>query len=260
MNILDKIIEYKKNEVKLISKINPIEQLQYSQRLFQIRDFKSSLSNKELSIIAEIKFKSPSSGQILENQVPTSIAKSYEKNGASAISVLTDNHFFGGNLDYIHQVKSNCNLPILRKDFIISEYQIWESFQAGADAILLISDALKLDVLIDLYQLAIDLGMSVLVESHSKEALKNSFKLNPEIIGINCRNLKTMKTDLNWFKTCIDEINSSEIKIAESGINSQTDLNYIMELGYNGSLIGTSLMKTGNPGYALAELLNRVPA
>ena len=197
-------------------------------------------------------------GVIVENLSPTEIAKSYENNGASAISVLTDYKYFGGNLDYIHQIKAVWDLPILRKDFIISEYQIWESFQSGADAILLISDTLDLEKLKDLYQLSIELGMSVLVESHSKIALQNVLKLNPHIIGINCRDLNTMQTDLKWFKSSVKELDSIEIKIAESGISSSKDLEYIQKLGYNGVLIGTSFMKTGNPGIALAELLNRV--
>jgi len=260
MSILNKIIEHKKSEIELNSQINPIEQLKSSQRLFQIRDFKKALSSKNISIIAEIKFKSPSEGLILENSMPKKIAKSYKDNGAAAISVLTDSQFFGGNLDFIHQVKAHCNLPVLRKDFIISEYQIWESFQSGADAILLISDALDFEKLKDLYQLSIELGMSVLVESHSKIALQNALKLNPHIIGINCRNLNTMQTDLKWFESCFKELNSIGIKIAESGISSSKDLDYIQKLGYNGVLIGTSFMKTENPGMALAKLLNRVVA
>jgi len=260
MSILNKIINHKKSELEIISKITPIEQLKSSQRLFQIRDFKSTFLQESISIIAEIKFKSPSAGIISENQSPTTIAKLYEKNGASAISVLTDNYYFGGNLNYIHQVKAHSNLPVLRKDFIISEYQIWESFHAGADAILLISDALDFSKLKDLYQLANELGMAILVESHSEDSLDNALQLNPEILGINCRNLNTMETDLKWFENCIHKLNSIKFKIAESGIHTTSDIDYIQNLGYSGALIGTSLMKTGNPGNALAELLNRVPA
>ena len=259
MNILKEIIEHKKSEVKRLSEISPIEQIKESQRLFQIRDFKSALNEQNISIIAEIKFKSPSMGVILENLSPTEIAKSYENNGASAISVLTDYKYFGGNLDYIHQIKAVCNLPILRKDFIIFEYQIWESFHAGADAILLISDALEFSQLENLYNISTELGLSVLVEAHSKTALENALKLNPEIIGINCRDLKTMETNLDYFESTISEIKSVKIKVAESGIHNSDDLKYISEIGYSSALVGTSLMKSGNPGLALTNLLNRVP-
>ncbi|MBC8196637.1 MAG: indole-3-glycerol phosphate synthase TrpC [Candidatus Marinimicrobia bacterium] len=259
MNILDKIIEKKQTEIEIASKINPIEQLKETQRLFKIRDFKNSLISNDISIIAEIKFKSPSAGNLLKNILPGKISKSYEMNGASAISVLTDNHFFGGNLNFIHEVKSNCEIPVLRKDFIITEYQIWESFTFGADAILLISDALEFEKLKDLYQLSKELGLSVLLESHSKKSLDNTLKLNPEILGINCRNLKTMETDLDWFKNCIPNINHECIKIAESGIKNPNDLQLIKNLGYNGALIGTQFMKSGKPGNALAKILGRVP-
>jgi indole-3-glycerol phosphate synthase len=259
MNILNKIIDQKKIEIEMASRINPIKQLKETQRLFKIRDFKYSLKSDNISIIAEIKFKSPSEGILLKNILPNEIGKSFEINGASAISVLTDSHFFGGKLDFIHEVKSNCNIPVLRKDFIISEYQIWESFTFGADAILLISDALEFEKLKDLYQLSKELGLAVLLESHSNESLDNALKLSPEILGINCRNLKTMETDLNWFENCISNINYDCIKIAESGISKPQDLQYIKNLGYDGTLIGTGFMKSGIPGNALAEILGRVP-
>ena len=146
MNILEKIIDSKLLEVAEKSKIIPIERLQDSQRLYAIRDFKNSLQSNYIDIIAEIKRKSPSMGDILPNSSPKEIAKQYMENGASAISVLTDEPFFGGKLDYISEVKAVVDIPILRKDFIITEYQIWESYHAGADAILLIADALAQDL------------------------------------------------------------------------------------------------------------------
>ena len=152
MNILEKIIDSKTKEIAEKTKIISIERLQDSQRLYEIRNFKQSLQNNHIDIIAEIKRKSPSMGDILTNYSPKEIAKQYAKNGASVISVLTDEPFFGGKLDYISEVKSVIDIPVLRKDFIISEYQIWESYHAGADAILLIADALEQDQMNTLYQ------------------------------------------------------------------------------------------------------------
>ena len=172
---------------------------------------------------------------------------------------MTDNKFFGGNLDFIQQVKAVIDIPILRKDFIISDYQVWESFQAGADAILLIADAIDISLLTDLYLLAKELGLHVLIETHSHKFIQPILQLNPEIVGINCRNLKTMTTDLNWFDDIINILPSSCIKVAESGINSNKNLLHIAHIGYNAVLVGTSLMKTGTPGTALAQLLQREP-
>ena len=260
MNILEKIILHKQEEVKERSRVTPIERIKGSQRLYAIRDFKSALTQEGVSIIAEIKRRSPSSGDILADADPAVVAKAYKQNGAATISVLTDHEFFGGQLEFIQQVKVVTELPILRKDFIISEYQIWESFQAGADAILLIADAIDQSLLTDLYYLTTELGMHVLLETHSLDNLYTIINLNPEIVGINCRNLQTMQVNLNWFESVLNELSADCVKVAESGIKTQDDLNYISQLGYDAALVGTNLMKTGNPGTALAELLNRVPA
>jgi len=259
MTSLEKIVNFKKEEVNALSKIVPIEKLKDSQRLFNIRDFKESLNNNNISIIAEVKRKSPSENNIFLDAKPADIANEYEKNGASAISILTDNNFFGGQLDFINLVKSVVNIPILRKDFIISEYQVWESFYSGADAILLIAEAIDFELLSSLNSLAVELGMHVLLETHDIKNINKIISLNPEIIGINCRDLKTMKTHLNWFSVAIKELPQSIIKVAESGIYFNSQLQEIESLGYNAALIGSSLMKTKEPGYALAKLLNRSP-
>ena len=208
MNILEKIILHKQEEVIERSRVTPIERIKGSQRLYAIRDFKSALTLEGVSIIAEIKRRSPSSGDILVDADPAAGAKAYEQNGAAAISVLTDQEFFGGQLEFIQQVKAVTELPILRKDFIISEYQVWESFQAGADAILLIADAIDEGLLTDLYHLAAELGMHILIETHSAENLQLMRDLNPPIVGVNCRNLKTMTTDLNWFEQVVGQLPS----------------------------------------------------
>jgi len=260
MNILGKIIEHKQEEVDAQSKIIPLERLQKSQRLFAVRDFKKALEEEEIRIIAEIKRQSPSEKNIYANADPVKVAKSYQLNGAAALSVLTDSHFFGGHLDFVQQVKTTVDLPVLRKDFIISKYQVWESFHAGSDAILLIADAIDFSLLSALYNLASELGMHVLIETHSVEYLDNIASLNPQIVGINCRNLQTMETDLSWFESVYSTLPADCVKVAESGIKTNDDVSNISYLGYDAVLVGTSLMKTGAPGTALAELLQRVPA
>ena len=260
MNILEKIIAHKHKEVDAQQKIIPLDRLKKSQRLFAVRDFKNALKGEDIQIIAEIKRQSPTEKDIYPNADPAEVAKSFKSNGAAALSVLTDSHFFGGHLDFIQKVKTVVDLPILRKDFIVSEYQVWESFYKGADAILLIADAIDFNLLSALYSLATELGMHVLIETHSVKHLDNIISLKPAIVGINCRNLQTMETNLELFETVLNKLPSDCVKVAESGIKTQDDLNYISQLGYDAALVGTNLMKTGNPGTALAELLNRVPA
>jgi indole-3-glycerol phosphate synthase len=196
-------------------------------------------------------------GDILPNSTPKKIAKAYATNGASAISVLTDEPFFGGKLEYISDVKAEVKIPVLRKDFIISEYQIWESYFAGADAILLIADVLDFSQLNTLYELARELGLHVLVETHDLDLITIIASLSPEIVGINCRNLKNMETDLNWFTQAIELLPANSIKVAESGIFKNSQLEFIETLGFDAALVGTSLMKSGEPGRALAHLLHR---
>ena len=196
-------------------------------------------------------------GDILPNSSPKEIAEQYAANGASVISVLTDEPFFGGKLEFISEVKSVVDIPVLRKDFIISEYQIWESYHAGADAILLIADALEQDQMNTLYQLACELGLHILVETHNFDLIPTIAPLNPDIVGINCRKLKNMETNIQWFSEAIDLLPPNSIKVAESGIFESSHLSFIEGLGFDAALIGTSLMKTGEPGHALGHLLQR---
>ena len=258
MNILKEIIEFKLSEVKELSRITPLERIQDSQRLYSIRDFYGALANEGIQIIAEIKRRSPSSGDINMKADPGEIAETYANNGAACISVLTDQRFFGGQLEFIQQVKGVVELPILRKDFIISEYQIWESFHAGADAILLIADAIEESMLKDLYQLAVELGLHVLIETHNVDHLKWISDLRPGIVGVNCRDLAKMETNINWFGDIATDLLPSSIWIAESGIKKHSDLEYIYKSGFHAALIGGHLMKSEYPGVALAELTQRV--
>ena len=214
MSILKEIIEHKRLEIKECAKITPLERIKDSQRLYSIRDFCGPLKNDGVQIIAEIKRRSPADGDINIKADPSNIAKAYNRNGAACISVVTDHHYFGGNLEFIHKVKSAVKIPVLRKDFIISEYQIWESFHGGADAILLISDAIDMFLLKDLYQLSTELGLHVLIECHNADNLKWISDLKPDLVGVNCRNLEKMETDITWFEHIIGALPPNSIYVS----------------------------------------------
>ena len=254
MNILDVIIEQKLLEIALQSVKVPLNHLKSMERTIPLINFKDTLSQLGIQIIAEVKRKSPSKGEIQESIDVLKIAKDYEKNGATAISVLTDKKFFGGSLDVLTSIKEQVKIPILRKDFIISEYQVYESYLAGADAILLIAEALDFIQLKELYGLAKYLGMDVLVEFHSEASINKVLEVDPEIIGVNSRNLETMKVDINWFEKMAPNLPQNVVKVAESGIKSSNDLDFISQLGYAAALIGTSLMKSESPGKTLKKL------
>lgn len=218
------------------------------------------------SVIAEIKRKSPSAGIIRESFDPVAIALAYEKAGATAISCLTDTHFFGGKLEFIEQIRSAVALPVLRKDFVVDEYQIWEARAAGADAVLLIAEVLSEGQLLDGMILAQELGMTSLVEVHDME---NLLKVQQHIgfphagyclLGINNRNLETMTTDLNHTIRMIDVVDSPRNVVSESGISEPEDLDRLRALGVHIVLVGESLMKQPCPGEALASLIRMNPS
>ena len=204
-------------------------------------------------MIAEIKKASPSKGIIRENFDPVLIAQSYEKGGAACLSVLTDRDYFQGHPDFIKQVKSSTKLPVLRKDFIVDPYQIYESRALGADCILLIVAALGLEEMKELEIIANDLGMAVLVESHNQLELDAALELNTPLIGINNRDLKTFEVSL---KTSIDLVKSikDRIPITESGIFNHEDIKLMNENHINTFLVGEAFMRQADPGEALNEL------
>ena len=255
MSFLKNIIDCKLKEVEDRSVFIPLDKLKESQRLYKIRDFKKSLVGNRVQIISEFKRYSPSNNNIKLDASLKDVVLDYVNNGASSISILTDGTFFGGDIGYIRQAKELVDVPILRKDFIISSYQVWESYYLGADAILLIADILDYEDLCSLYGLATQLGLGVLVEFHSIESIEKVKILSPKIIGVNCRNLDTMKVDFNWFEKVVDLLPDKTIKVAESGICSHEHLEKISKLGYSAALIGTALMRGGNPGESLAALL-----
>ena len=252
MNILEKILNVKRQEIQ------QIKDLEFGEMAGQNRSLKDALSKPGISVIAEIKMKSPSEGEIFPYADPAHIAKGYESAGAAAISVLTDQSFFGGSLDILKSVRDAVSIPVIRKDFIIDQKQISETNHYNGDAFLLIADALDQDSLQQLMNIGEMAGLEFLVEYHAEKHAEFIFALNPEIVGINCRNLKTMATDITYFEKMISSLPSNSVKVAESGIHTSDDLEYVSDLGYDAALIGTSLMKTGNPEKALEILLGEI--
>ncbi len=249
MNILDQILNVKRQEVRKIQEFGLIETFP------EKRSLKDALSKPEISIIAEIKLKSPSEGEIFSKADPVQIAKDYESAGADAISVVTDYLFFGGSLDILRAVSEAVTIPVMRKDFIIDQKQIQESHHYSADAFLLIAEALDGEDISSSIRFGKSLNLEALVEFHSEENADIVANLAPEIVGVNCRDLKTMTTDMTYFERMALSLPSNSVKVAESGIKTNDDLKYVSNLGYDAVLVGTSLMKTGNPGKALESLI-----
>lgn len=259
MDILTQILERKRQEVaEAISKIPfaQIRELAYAQP--PVRDFTAALTKPGLQVIAEIKKASPSAGLIRSDFDPIQIAQQYERGGAAALSILTDRDFFQGDLRFISQVKPFIQLPILRKDFIIDEYQLWEARAFGADAVLLIAEALPGSHLDELYQQACDLGLHVLVELHDAEQLTRVLQSGASLIGINNRNLRTFQTDLMHTIRLMNSIPAGRSVISESGIRNHQDMLLLEQAGVTGVLVGESLMRQENPERALLTLRGQV--
>jgi indole-3-glycerol phosphate synthase len=241
-SILQRIGKHKRQEIELAKRVRPLANLQ-NQDPLPLRDFIAGLRKNRLAIIAEIKKASPSKGVIRANFDVATIAKIYEKNGASCLSVLTDIHFFQGSPSYLAIAKTNSSLPILRKDFIIDSYQIHESRALGADCILLIVAMLDDQQLHDYCQLAQELKMAVLVESHSLSELQRALQLPTPLMGVNNRNLHTFTTDIHTSIELVKYLPSDKILITESGINNADDIKLMLKHGINTFLIGESLMR-----------------
>lgn len=214
-------------------------------------------------VIAEIKKRSPSAGLIREDFDLVDIAKQYHEAGAAAISCLTDEQDFGGHLGYIHQIRDAVPLPVLRKDFIVDQYQVWESRAAGADAILLIADVLEEGELVDMAILARELNMTTLIEAHDVERLLKVRHYigfphaGYSLLGINNRDLKTMQTDISHTFRVLEFIEERKVVVCESGISSAADLARLRQRGVNIALIGEHLLRQESPGEALRELLGQ---
>ena len=245
MSILQKIVD--NTRIKLVNKKAelPLEQIKISLDDINLPKgrFKSNISNQDEAIIAEIKKASPSAGIIAHDFDPVQKAKDYEAFGAAALSVLTEEDFFMGSTQFLKDVKAVTSLPILRKDFMIDEYQVYETKLIGADCILLIASILSDLQIKDFVNLAENLELDYLIEVHDKEELNRVGHFKNALIGINNRNLKTLEVDLDNSVRLKNQFNGENILIAESGIKNQEDMIYLKEKGLNVFLIGESLMK-----------------
>jgi indole-3-glycerol phosphate synthase len=257
--ILKKILARKQQEIiensALISQSELIEKITLGS---PPRGFANAISAKiesgEAAVVAEIKRASPSKGVICENFDPESIAKSYQLGGACCLSILTDVDFFQGSNEYLKVARRACQLPVIRKDFIIDEYQVYESRAMEADCILLIVSALSAESLSKLHELSLSLGMDVLIEVHNEQELEVALCLNNSIIGINNRNLHTFDVSLENTLCLLDKIPRATIIVTESGIHSQSDVRLMRSKNVNGFLVGEAFMKTPNPGLKLQEM------
>ncbi|OXA93114.1 indole-3-glycerol phosphate synthase TrpC [Flavobacterium hercynium] len=259
MNILDKIILDKKREVILKKSIIPVAQLENS--VFferQTISLSQKLKASATGIIAEHKRRSPSKSVINHSFTVEEVVKGYETAGASGISVLTDGKYFGGSLDDLLLARASVNIPLLRKEFIVDEYQILEAKAFGADLILLIAAVLTRDEIKSLSEFAKKLGLEVLLEVHNQEELEKSIMPSLDMIGVNNRNLKTFEVSLDFSKELAAQIPNDFVKVSESGISSIEAINELRPYGYNGFLIGENFMKTDNAGKAAIEFISRL--
>ncbi|MEA2019096.1 MAG: indole-3-glycerol phosphate synthase TrpC [Campylobacterota bacterium] len=259
--ILDDIIEKTKYDLEIRKKEYNVDWLGRSLAYnpYPPRDVKPYLTatkEEPIRIIAEVKKASPSKGVIREDFDPLSIAQAYSKNGANAISVLTEPHFFQGDLEYLTGIRRYVDTPLLRKDFIVDKYQIVEALVYGADFILLIAKALSKKELQELYDYALYVGLEVLVEIHDKDDLKKAMACGAHIIGINHRNLETFKMDMNLCHELIPMIPNGKIIVAESGVTDQKIIQELSEAGCDAFLIGEHFMRQDNIGSEVQRLKN----
>jgi len=261
MTILDTILKYKKTEVENQKKLCSIDELINKCKNFPetnsfLNILKKNKENKKISLIAEVKKASPSKGIIKEDFNHVEIAQIYQNAGASAISVLTDEKFFQGSIQYLKDIKKISKIPVLRKDFIIDEYQIYQTREMCADIILLIAAALEKNQLIDFYKLSKKLGLDVLLEVHDKEEFDFALEINVDIIGINNRNLKTFEVSLDNTINLIKELKlNNKYIISESGITTFDDVSFLKSYGVDGILVGESLIKSVDIEKSIINLL-----
>lgn len=257
MNILDTIIERKKQEILDSKSKISLQQLKESEFFGRTTySLKETIASKS-GIITEFKRKSPSKGIINDKVSPLEVVSEYEKFGASAVSILTDQDFFGGSFDDILSVRKSLNIPILRKDFMIDEYQFFEAKSMGADLILLIAACLSPNQVSEFTELAHLLNLEVLLEIHTEEELLH-INNNIDFVGINNRNLKDFKVDLQHSVNLKNQLPFDILSIAESGIYSEQDFRFLKEKGFNGFLMGEYFMKNENPGNKFSEFISNV--
>jgi len=259
--VLKKILDHKIESVaRRKAKVSMAELREHCREPREIRGFSAALQHKldqELAaVIAEVKKASPSKGLIREDFDPVSIARSYEKGGAACLSVLTEEAFFLGADEYLKMAREATRLPVLRKDFVVDPYQVYESYVLGADCILLIVAALEQPLMEELHGIAVELGMDVLVEVHNEAELDRGLLIENPMIGINNRDLKTFETTLETTFQLLEKIPDDRIVITESGIVSIDDVAAMRGHNVNAFLIGETFMRAGEPGLKLLEMFN----
>lgn len=256
MSVLDQIIVGVREDLEMrrISREQLSEQIDQAARPLDALEY---LRGEEISVIAEVKRSSPSKGSLAQISDPAGLAKIYEDNGASVVSVLTEGRRFGGSLDDLDAVRRSVSIPILRKDFMVDEYQFLEARAHGADLVLLIVAALSPTQLGDFLALTHELGMKALVEVHTESELDQALAVSAEIIGVNSRNLKTLDVDRTTFAHLLPKISDQFVKVAESGISSRSDVENAHIHGANAVLIGEALVRGSDPGATLRALMGR---
>jgi indole-3-glycerol phosphate synthase len=258
-DILNKILETKKIEIAAAQENTPLAAMQtLAESASKSRDFIAAIRNKitlgEAAVIAEIKKASPSKGIIRADFKPAEIAASYEKGGAACLSVLTDKDYFQGSPDYLKQARAACSLPVLRKDFMIDAYQVYEARAMGADCILLIAAAIDLAKMQELESIAHKLGMAVLVEVHNGEELDLALQLETPLLGINNRNLRTFDVTLQTTLDLLPRIAKDKIIVTESGIFTSEDVALMRKNNVHTFLVGEAFMRQDDPGAELAKV------
>ena len=258
-DILDQIVAVKREEIAAAKKKKPLEAVRddaFSRVL--TRDFEAALRAKiaagQAAVIAEVKKASPSKGVLREDFVPADIAQSYAEHGAACLSVLTDRQFFQGSSDFLKQARASCDLPVLRKDFIVDPYQVYESRSMGADCILLIAACLSDTQMAELEGIARTLGMAVLVEVHDAPELQRALKLKTPLVGVNNRNLRTFEVSVETTLALRKDVPADRLLITESDIQAREDVQRLRAAGVHAFLVGEAFMRAKEPGEALAAL------
>jgi indole-3-glycerol phosphate synthase len=260
-DILEKIVAVKREEVAAARKKKSLEAVRedaFSRVL--TRDFEAALRGKiaagQAAVIAEIKKASPSKGVLREDFIPADIAQSYAEAGAACLSVLTDRQFFQGEPDFLKQARASCDLPVLRKDFIVDAYQVYEARVMGADCILLIAACLSDAQMAELEAIARSLDMAVLVEVHDGDELQRALKLKTALVGVNNRNLRTFEVSLDNTLALLADVPGDKLLVTESGILTREDVQKMRAAGVHAFLVGEAFMRAADPGEALAALFH----
>ncbi|MDP3136696.1 MAG: indole-3-glycerol phosphate synthase TrpC [Burkholderiaceae bacterium] len=258
-DILDKIVAVKREEIAAAMQRKSLQAMREdAESRLRTRDFlgamRARIAAGGSAVIAEIKKASPSKGVLREDFIPADIAQSYAEFGAACLSVLTDRQFFQGSVDYLKQARASCDLPVLRKDFLVDPYQVYESRAMGADCILLIAACLDDGRMAELEAIALSLDMAVLVEVHDAAELARALRLKTPLVGINNRNLKTFEVTLDTTLGLLADVPPDRLLVTESGVQTRADVQRLREAGVRAFLVGEAFMRAEDPGAALAEL------